>query len=117
VPSFTLLAMGDHWAVEEPDDPASVDVAPCMLTSSGDTRRAGALQHVGIILQTSFLVGDDLRSGALVELMPTYRSVELGICAVYPTRKYVSPKVRLLIDYLIEAFRAADWGGSARGRV
>jgi DNA-binding transcriptional LysR family regulator len=56
-----------------------------------------------------FLAGDDLRSGALVELLPDHRSVELGICAVYPTRKHVSPEVRLLIDDLVNAMKARDW--------
>jgi DNA-binding transcriptional LysR family regulator len=36
--------------------------------------------------------------------MPEYRSIELGIYAVYPTRKHVSPKVRVLIEFLAEHF-------------
>ena len=107
--SYTLLAMGDHWVFMGPDGQVSVDVTPCMRTNSGDTCRAGALQHLGIILQPTFLVGDDLRSGALVELMQEYRSAELEIYALYPTRKHVSPKVRLLIDYLVDAMKARDW--------
>ena len=41
--------------------------------------------------------------------MPEYRSIELGIYAVYPTRKHVSPKVRVLIDFLVESFRKPKW--------
>ena len=40
----------------------------------------------------------------MVEVMPEFRSLELGIYAVYPTRKHVSPKVRALIDFLGERF-------------
>ena len=40
----------------------------------------------------------------LVELMPAYRSVTLGIYALYPTRKFVPPKVRALVDFLAERF-------------
>jgi DNA-binding transcriptional LysR family regulator len=107
--SYSLLAMGDRWTFEGPEGPVTVNVKPCMHTNSGDTCRAGALEHLGVILQPSFLVGEDLRAGALVELMPEFRSIELGIYAVYPTRKHVSPKVRLLIDYLIEAFDRRAW--------
>lgn len=53
-----------------------------------------------MILQPTFLVKDDLLAGRLVELMPEYRSIEIGIYAVYPTRKHVSAKVRALIDFL-----------------
>ena len=52
----------------------------------------------------SFLVQDDLDAGRLVELMPDYRSDELGVYAVYPTRKFVTPKVRALVDFLVSAF-------------
>ena len=41
--------------------------------------------------------------------MPQYRGLELGIYAVYPTRKHVSPKVRLLIDFLLDAFKKPRW--------
>jgi DNA-binding transcriptional LysR family regulator len=64
---------------------------------------------MGIVLQPAFLVGKDLASGALVEVMPTYHSIEFGVYAVYPTRKHVSPKVRMLVEYLVEAFRTKPW--------
>ncbi len=57
-----------------------------------------------MILQPSFLVGPDIKAGTLVELLPQFRSIELGIYAVYPTRKHVSAKVRALIDFLAAHF-------------
>jgi DNA-binding transcriptional LysR family regulator len=41
--------------------------------------------------------------------MTDYRSIALGIYAVYPSRKFVSPKLRLLIDFLVEAFADPSW--------
>lgn len=67
------------------------------------------MQHQGIVLQPSFLLGSHLTSGALVEVMPQYRSVELGVYAVYPSRKHLTPKVRALVDFLVEAFRVKAW--------
>lgn len=107
--AYSLLATGDHWEFEGPEGKVSVLVHPVMRTNSGDTCRAAALKHHGIILQPSFLVEEDLRSGALVELMPQYRSAEFGIYAVYPTRQYVSAKVRLLIEFLAKALGNANW--------
>ncbi len=89
--------------------PVSVKVTPRMRTNSGDTCCVAALHHQGIVLQPSFLVGPDLLAGALVEVMPAYRSIELGVYAVYPTRKFVSPKVRLMIEFLVNAFRMRGW--------
>jgi DNA-binding transcriptional LysR family regulator len=64
---------------------------------------------VGIVLQPDFLVGRHLKSGALVEVMPAYRAIELGIHAVYPSRKHLTPKVRAMIEFLVEAFREPPW--------
>ena len=50
-----------------------------------------------------------LTSGALIEILPKYRSIEIDIHAVYPSRKHVPPKVRLMIDFLVEAFRRPRW--------
>jgi DNA-binding transcriptional LysR family regulator len=107
--SYTLLATGEHWDFEGPKGPVSVKVAPRMRTNSGDTCCAAALKHQGIVLQPSFLVGGHLASGALMELLPNYRSIQLGIYAVYPTRTHLTPKVRALIDFLVDAFRMRAW--------
>jgi DNA-binding transcriptional LysR family regulator len=109
--TYTLLAMGEHWAFEGPQGPVSVKVTPRMRSNSGDTCCAAALQHQGIVLQPSFMVGTHLHSGALVEVLPQYRSLELGVYAVYASRKHVTPKVRVLIDFLVEAFRIRTWAG------
>lgn len=105
--SYSYLATRDEWHFSGPQGPASVKTQPCIHTNNGDTCRAAALAHQGIILQPDFLVGRDLASGTLVELMPTFRALELGIYAVYPTRKHVPPKVRALIDFLAAHFAQA----------
>ena len=102
--SYSYLATRDEWHFAGPQGPVSVKTQPCIHTNNGDTCRAAALAHQGIILQPDFLVGRDLASGTLVELMPTFRALELGIYAVYPTRKHVPPKVRALIDFLAAHF-------------
>jgi DNA-binding transcriptional LysR family regulator len=107
--SYTLLATGELWAFEGPRGPVSVKVTPRMRSNSGDTCVTAALQHQGLVLQPTFMVGEHLRSGALVEVLPQYCSIELGIYAVYASRKHLTPKVRLLIDYLVDAFRTRVW--------
>ena len=71
--------------------------------------RSRALEGQGIVLQPDFLVGQDLKQGELVELMPEYRSIELGVFAVCATRKHLPMKTRRLIDFLVEAFRVPIW--------
>ena len=103
--AYSLLATGDQWDFEGPEGKVTVTVKPIMRTNSGDTCIAAARKGKGVILQPSFMVNADLLSGALVELMPSYRSIEFGIFAIYPTRQYVAPKVRALIDFLSKALK------------
>jgi DNA-binding transcriptional LysR family regulator len=106
---YTLRAMGENWQFDGPEGRVVVKVAPKFRCNSGGTCRSGALQHMGLILQPDFLVGEDLRSGTLVEVLPQYRSHDIGVYAIYPTRKHVSPKVRMLVEFLVGAFRTKPW--------
>ena len=107
--TYTLLATGDTWNFEGPDGPVEVRVTPRLRSNNGDTCCAAALQHQGIVLQPSFMVSHHLRAGALVEVLPQYRSLELGVYAVYASRRHVTPKVRVVIDFLVDAFRICPW--------
>ncbi|SFB21348.1 transcriptional regulator, LysR family [Collimonas sp. OK607] len=109
--SYSYWSTKDEWRFNGPEGPVSVKTNPGIHTNNGDTCRAVALSHQGVILQPTFLVGKDLSDGTLVELMPEYQSIELGIYAVYPTRKHVSPKVRALIEFLTARFaeHGASW--------
>lgn len=45
-----------------------------------------------------------------MEVLPQYRSIELGVYPVYASRKHVTLKVRVvIIDFLVEAFRGRAW--------
>lgn len=112
--SYTYWTSRDEWEFTGPNGPVSIHVNACIHTNNGDTCRLAALEHQGIILQPTFIVGEDLQRGTLIELMPQYHSIELGIHAVYPTRKFLPLKVRRLIDFLADAFRDPPWSNAVR---
>ena len=99
----------DTWVFQGPQGEVSVLIKPCIRSNNGDVCRAGALQHQGIILQPTFIIGEDLQAGRLVEIMPQYQAGKLGIHAIYASRLHVPPKVRQLIDFLVERFKPARW--------
>jgi DNA-binding transcriptional LysR family regulator len=107
--SYAYWTGGDDWRFDGPEGEARVRVRPRIHTNSGDTCRLAALHGPGVILQPDFLVGDDLRRGDLVELLPDWRSIELGIHALYASRKHLPMKTRRLVDFLVEAFAAPAW--------
>ncbi|MGE0014314.1 MAG: hypothetical protein AB7S62_19040 [Azoarcus sp.] len=54
-------------------------------------------------------MGNDLAQGRLVEVLPECLLGSLDVYAVYPSRKHLSVKIRVLIDYLVAAFNRPDW--------
>jgi len=101
---YSNFTTGNDWPFEGPEGGVSVRVWPWMYANNGETSCGASVAGEGVVLQPGFLVRHHLDAGRLVELMPEYRSTELGVYAVYPTRKFVTPKVRALVDYLIAAF-------------
>ncbi|QEI06582.1 LysR family transcriptional regulator [Pigmentiphaga aceris] len=107
--AYSYWATRDEWTFTGPEGEVSVRTHARLYANNGDTCLAAALSGQGIILQPSFLVAEDVRAGRLVELMPEYKSIELGIYAVYPTRKQLALKVRRLIDFLADALQRPVW--------
>jgi DNA-binding transcriptional LysR family regulator len=106
---YSYAPLGDTLTLRAPDGPRSVRIRSHFRTNNGDTCRAAALDHQGIVLQPDFLVGLDLAAGRLVRLLPELEGDEIGVYAVYPTRKHLSGKVRALVDFLAAAFASPAW--------
>ena len=108
--SYSYFAARDEWTFTAPHEtPVVVHTHARIHANNGDTCRAAALEHQGIILQPDFTVADDLRRGDLVKLLPTWRTMTLGIHAVYPSRKHLPIKTRRLVDFLVEGFAVPRW--------
>lgn len=107
--AYSNFSSGNEWSFTGPDGEHKVNTRSVIRSNNGDTCRSIALSAGGILLQPSFMVSEDLRRGDLVELLPAYCAVELGIYAVYPTRKHLASKVRAFINFLVEQFEEVDW--------
>lgn len=112
--SYTYWSSKDEWAFTHPS--GKVEVAktrPRLHANSGDTCVAATLQDQGIVMQPDFLVYDSLQEGRLKPLLKEYRAVELGIYAIYTSRRQLPLKLRYLIDFLVESFQQPVWVAGA----
>ncbi|MBP6345291.1 MAG: LysR substrate-binding domain-containing protein [Neisseriaceae bacterium] len=107
--SYSNWSDKETWYYKEAGEKASFTLKSALHTNNGDTCRMLALQGGGITLQPDFLIGADVAEGRLVQVLPQLTFKELGIYAVYPSRKLVSSRVRSLVDYLTEAFSQPLW--------
>lgn len=111
--SYTYWASKDEWEFTHPSGKIGVvKTRPRLHANSGDTCVAAALQDQGIVMQPDFLVYDALRQGKLKQLLKEYQTVELGIYAIYTSRRQLPLKLRYLIDFLVETFQRPVWTSS-----
>ena len=97
------FAEGWHF-LDASGNPVVARVSGNLISTSPDTARAAAVAGIGLVLTAPFLVADLLASGALVPLLPSYRTQEFEINAFYPHRRHLSAKVRAFIDLLVDWF-------------
>ena len=67
--------------------------------------RAGA----GIAMLPTYQIAPLLRSGALIEVLPDYQVEELGIHAVYASRRQLPTIMRSFLDFLVDRFASPEF--------
>jgi len=107
---YSYAANADEWQMLDASGaPHAVKVRCVMHTNNGDTARSAALGSLGVIWQPTFLVGEDLRAGRLQRVLPDYHMPDMDVLAVYPSRRHLSAKVRVMIDFLVRELAGTPW--------
>lgn len=94
------------WALEEVcggrKKPQCIDatINPVMVCNDPDPIVQAVLGGEGIGFVPDLFIAEHLRQGLLVQVMPELLSLAVPISAVYPSRRGLSPKVRVFVDYL-----------------
>jgi DNA-binding transcriptional LysR family regulator len=63
-----------------------------------------AMAGLGIATLPSYVVSHQLRSGKLIQLLEEYAEAAEPIRIIYPSKRHLSPKIRLFIDKLLDAW-------------
>jgi DNA-binding transcriptional LysR family regulator len=75
------------------------------MTNSSEVVRESVIGGVGIALRSTWDVGRELAEGRLVRVLPDYEgSRNVGIHAVYASRRFLPAKIRVFIDFLADLF-------------
>lgn len=96
----------DNWvpnaikALQGPEGPVRVDFRNRIRTNRQETARKAALDGFGIAPMVAFTCWKELRSGALVEVLPGAMPMPAPLWAVYPASRSNSAATRALVDHL-----------------
>jgi DNA-binding transcriptional LysR family regulator len=67
----------------------------------GEAMLNAAVAGCGVAQLPTWLVGDHLRRGELVEILSEWSGGEMPVHVIWPRTKYVQPRVRVVIDELV----------------
>ncbi len=97
------ITASDCWTfMDTTGHSESVHFTPHVLANSGDILGNMARAGMGIAAQPDFLVMEDIEQGLIEPVLTDWYLGEYYIYATYVSRQYLSPKVRVFIDFLAE---------------
>jgi DNA-binding transcriptional LysR family regulator len=98
----------DVWTFVTPDGSTDFPVSGGFLANDVHAVHMTARTGYGIAYLALFEVADDLRSGRLVRVLRDFPAPGVPYSLVYPSRRHLAPRTRLVIDFIWEQFRQAQ---------
>ena len=96
------------WRLRDRERTYEIDVRGSLWANNADALHTAALAGVGLAILPTWMVGADLRRGALEVAFADYQvspgALDTSIYAVFPYARHLSPKVRALVDFLVKRF-------------
>ncbi|WP_315925411.1 LysR family transcriptional regulator [Mesorhizobium sp. SP-1A] len=100
-----------NWPFRGDDnDTISVSVSGPIEVNSPIAARAAAVAGLGFSVLPDFIAASEIASGRLLPVLDDRILQGGGIFAVYPHRRYLPAKVRVLVDFLVQWFKAREAG-------
>ena len=107
---ITSLPALRRWPFDTDDGIRVVHISGNIVANNAETVLQLAVAGVGITRLTDVIVGDALRRGALVPVLTEWHHVEpVPLYATYPSGRHLAPKVRVMMDFLVEQFGHTPW--------
>ncbi|HUB14616.1 MAG TPA: LysR family transcriptional regulator [Acetobacteraceae bacterium] len=94
-----------RWVFYTPEGEIDVPVSGGIRADNSEAVRLAALAGYGIALLSELIVVDDIRTDRLRPVLRDFASQRLKIHLVYPSRRHLPPRVRVVIDFLAEGVR------------
>ena len=91
----------EKWLFDGPEGQEMVTInSSPFLVNSADAMKTAITSGMGVGVLPVYAAIEGLRNGTLVRVMPKYRSQELNLYAIYPSRQYLDAKIKTWVEYL-----------------
>ncbi|MGF1869236.1 LysR substrate-binding domain-containing protein [Photobacterium indicum] len=92
----------DYWRFQENGKHRNIRIKGNLRCNSGHALTDAALKGLGIVQLPDYYVQEYIDNQQLIPLLTQFTESDDGIWALYPHNRHLSPKVRMLVDYLSE---------------
>ena len=107
---ITSLPVLRRWPFDTDDGIRVVHIDGNVVANSAETVLQLAVAGVGITRLTDVIVGDAIRRGELLPILTDWHHVEpVPLYATYPSGRHLSPKIRAMVEFLVDQFGLAPW--------
>jgi DNA-binding transcriptional LysR family regulator len=98
-----------HWVFNSADGNAvNVEVTSAFRSNNPLVVRQAAVTGYGIAMLGEPLILNEIRAGRLYRLLPDYTVRDRQAFLVYPSRRFLPQRTRVVIDFLVEQFRTTE---------
>lgn len=104
--TYAYSTQETEWPFAQNGVEEKVRVTGNFRANNGNVLTNAAIDGLGLVRQPQYLLAEALEQGRLVRVLPTWEAGWHTVNAVYPSRRFLPAKVRALIDFMVEQFRA-----------
>lgn len=101
---YSLSGHADLWEFRKGNQTERVAIKGRYRVGSSLAIRDALLAGFGVSLVPYLYVRENLEQGSLQAVLADWAPVESTLYAVYPSRQYLPPKLRVFLDFLVERF-------------
>ncbi len=102
---FTRSQHPGEWQLSGPEGPITVHVDGRFRSNHIDSVLAAVMAGQGIALVPLWMMREAVRGGLVRPILLEWQPRQFPISAVYPSRRFLAPRTRAVVDFLVEEFK------------
>ena len=100
--SHTYASGGEILTVEGPNGRENIATKSVMRVNNLNMAMQAAVAGIGLVALPEIVGGTEMEAGHLQKVLEGYTLPSPSLFALYSSRRYLSPKVRTFVDFLVE---------------
>lgn len=103
--TYSLMQNPLVWKFSKDGIDTRVDITPRLICNNAELELTMVKKGVGITRLPLFSCEKAIAAGELETILDDYDNLDIGIYAIYPHRQYLTAKVRVFVDFMVEKFK------------